>query len=64
MAKYRRRVDPRDGPVARIGTPQWKAWQDYYLATECYFAARLMREYAGGNSDWPTASEWPPPLEP
>ncbi len=56
----RGRVDPRDGPVARIGTVEWQAWQDYYKTNGRWFSAQLQRQYKAHGTDWPVTTQWPP----
>ena len=56
----RRRVDPRDGPVCRPGTPEWIAWQEYYKTQGRWFSARAMEIYERQGSDWPVTTQWPP----
>lgn len=54
------RVNPEDGPVARIGTPEWQAWFDWYSAKKREFSCSMMEHYAANKTDWPVPSTWPP----
>jgi hypothetical protein len=46
--------------VARIGTTEWQAWQDYYKSEGRWFSARLQRQYMQQGTDWPVLTQWPP----
>jgi hypothetical protein len=59
----RPRVDPADGPVARIGTPEWNAWRDYYVKVGRRFSAAEMDRYKRMGSHWPVQAQWPPGLQ-
>lgn len=54
------RIDPEDGPIARIGTPEWSAWHDYYTRKRRLFSLKMMENYAAHGVDWPVAMTWPP----
>lgn len=56
----RRLVDVRDGPIARRGTPEWDAWQDYYKLHARWFSARMQRQFRDQGRDWPVTTQWPP----
>jgi hypothetical protein len=59
----RPRVDPKDGPVARIGTPEWDAWKAYYVAQRRMVSAAEMERYKRKGVDWPVTSTWPPNVQ-
>ena len=53
-------VDPDDGHMARFGTVEWFAWQDYYQRKKRYFSALLQEHYAANGVAWPIVTMFPP----
>ena len=54
------RIVAEDGPIARLGTPEWDAWHAYYGKKRRQFSQMMMEHYAAHGVDWPVVMTWPP----